>query len=404
MDEISAQSRCSHVAVRMYHHIIVFGGTLRKDEPQLSLHMIWMYNLYTEEWGKHQIPDDHMVPPPTDSACAVVLGKDVFMFGGYVRNTGAATNALWKLSWIPQGTQSLPGALPGALPGIPQRMAQGMAQGIPNGTPQATPQRMPQGCFSWSQIGKYESNLKRPSPRAEHSGWEYAEKLWIFGSEGGNPDGFLSVHGDFTDDANNQLLYFDPTSEEWQNPECFGDIPNPIESHATEVLRNKVWIFGGYEESCKTDDFENLYQLDMNSLIWTNVQTSAPRPLRREYCSLTAATDTQLVLHGGKTVDNRSDMSDTWVYDIPSAPWRTYPKTVKKNYTRCHTGTVGINNNVIIIGGYYNIGRKSRTTTCVVLAPKSLKQLAVQTVHRYKTVLLWEEALPKSLCSLLHVL
>ena len=233
MDEIRARSRHSHVAVRMYHCIIVFGGTWQKDDdPQLSLHMIWMYNLYTEQWGKHQIPDDHVAPPPTDSACAVVLGKDVFMFGGFVINVGT-TNALWKLSWTPQGTP------PGTPPGTPQ----GMPQVILHGTPQGAPQRTPQGCFLWSQIGTYESKQKCPSPRQGHSGWEYGQKLWIFGCVGSDLDGYLKAHEDFTEyGTNNQLLYFDPSSEEWQNPKCFGNIPHPLSGHATAVLGNKVCI------------------------------------------------------------------------------------------------------------------------------------------------------------------
>ena len=382
------ERRSWHVAVVMNHCVVVFGG-IKVGGSQSSLHVIWMYNLYTEQWDKHQIPDDHIVPPPTNCACAVVTGKDIFMFGGYAR-FGQVTNALWKLSWIPQGT----------LPGTPQ----GMPQGIPHGTPQGTTQRTPQGCFLWSQIGRCESKQKCPSPRMFHSGWEYAEKLWIFGGEGRYHDGFLNVHGDFTNGVTNQLLYFDPSSEEWQNPECFGDIPNPVHGHATAILRNKVWIFGGYEKHWKPDGFDYLYELDMNSLTWINIQTGEPRPLRRKYGSLTAATDTQLVLHGGLTNGDKGYVSDTWVFDIPSASWRTYTQTIENNFKKWgHTGTAGINN-VIITGGFSLNSRNSHTTIRVMLAPKSLKQLAVQTIHQNKTVLVWEEVLPKSLCSLLHVL
>ena len=63
---------------------------------------------------------------------------------------------------------------------------------------------------------------------------------------------------------------------------------------------------------------------------------------------------------------------------------------------------------LIIIGGISYDSQKNRRKPCttihVTLEPKGLKQFAIQTVHQNKTVLPWEEVLPKSLRSLLHVL
>ena len=91
-----------HVAVNMNHYILVFGGKFIKDYNHIPLHEIWMYNLYTEEWRKHVIPQGQPVPTETERgyACAVVIGSNVYMFGGHTLFT--TTNTLWKLAADPQ--------------------------------------------------------------------------------------------------------------------------------------------------------------------------------------------------------------------------------------------------------------------------------------------------------------
>ena len=57
---------CDHVAVRVDHTIVVFGGTSQVvggdindkyhyQDYQLR-HIIWIYNLYIEQWRRYRIP------------------------------------------------------------------------------------------------------------------------------------------------------------------------------------------------------------------------------------------------------------------------------------------------------------------------------------------------------------
>ena len=131
---------CYHVAVYMKNCIIVFGGEEKKDEGH-SLRCIWMYNVYTEQWGKHVIPDRKTVPPATGCPYATMIKTDLFMFGGYHFRKERVTNALWKLI------------------------------------------QTPNQCFQWIRV-KTQSKKKTPSPRCFHSGWEYAGQLWTFGGSG----------------------------------------------------------------------------------------------------------------------------------------------------------------------------------------------------------------------------
>ena len=140
-----------HIAVRINNCILMTGGKAGGKEvtrKPMSCHVIWAYNIYTEHWRKHLIPAHKKAPPPNERACAVVLGEDVYMFGGLylsVNETsgdnGTYTNALWKLS----GTS--------------------------------------QECFNWTEI-EFQTDVKLPSPRGRHCGWEYAKlcvgiwRLW----------------------------------------------------------------------------------------------------------------------------------------------------------------------------------------------------------------------------------
>ena len=325
-NEFRAQCRYAHVAVPLDHYIIVFGGKWRDNQP-FNIHTIWMYNLYTEQWETHFISEDEMsaewgkyclpqtrgqyVTSAISSACAVPIGGDVFLFGGIGRavqfnyTTGKqqqyeyASNALAKLSRTRQGT------------------------------------------LSWSYI-KHQSKMKSPSPRCYHTGWEYAEKLWIFGGNGSLGDGFLNDNGDFTQaDANNQLMCFNPSCGEWTNPECTGNIPEPRTGHSSAILRDTLWLFGETNEIIFPQRFDDLYQLNMYSLIFTKMDAKDPKPSGSTLESLTVISDRQLLLYGTFKADDGKSVIGKWIFDQISGLWRKHEAAPsEKHYRLGHTGTI----------------------------------------------------------------
>ena len=272
----AAMKRFDHVSVRLDHYIVVFGGKWFRN-GQLSLNVIWMYNLYTEQWRKHGIPAHTMAPPPTYEACAAVIDMDIYMFGG--NSTGTLTNALWKLS------------------------------------------KTPHACFEWSEI-KTPGKAKSPSPRSQHSGWEYDGKLWTFGGSGQSPIGFLNHNGDYDvkDKLNNQLLCFDPTFKDWTNPKCCGSIPPHVAAHAITIIMDNVWQFGGYKSDSDIS-FHELYELNMPSLSWTKIEAGYPQPYQGSFCSFTALTNTYLLLHGLFTLNKNHY---TCILDISTLTWKEF--------------------------------------------------------------------------------
>ena len=194
------QIRCNF-AVRLGHYILVIGGHCLKDRES-SCHEIWMFNLYTEQWAKCIMQECESVPRIVTGACVVAIRGDVYMFGG-VRNTDFMTdNQLWKLT------------------------------------------RTDQDHFAWHEVSTSDKP-KVPSPRADHSGWEYNRMLWIFGGYGFSPVGYLNDYGEDDYGYNNQLLCFVPSTEEWRNLKCSGSCPTPRGYCASAIIRDTVWLYGG---------------------------------------------------------------------------------------------------------------------------------------------------------------
>ena len=356
-------ARYDHAAVCIENHIIVFGGVGEKEEL-LPLHDIWMYNMYTEQWGKHVIPERNLAPPGTSSACAVAIAGDIYMFGGYIDDIKEqnCTNAVWKLT------------------------------------------RTSKRCFTWRKCTK-RNKKKMPSPRHSHSGWEYTGQLWTFGGFGVSPAGYLEDHGDFVQSDNNQLLCYDPSSEEWRNPKPFGTVPQPRARHATTLVGDKVWMYGGF--SFDLNIYDELYQLDMVSLTWTEIQTGQFKPPSGLLFTLNAITESQLVLYGGESLDDLESLSDIWIFDLASLSWQKYEAT-RGTSRSSHTGTACMNNNVTIIGGYEwfefcesdSAFRRDvyNDIFAVRLEPKRLQKLAIQKIYQHRKYRkLYLELLPDSL-------
>ena len=176
-----------HCAVHLDNYLIIFGGHFQTFEGNVhkfeSTRIIWMYNLCTEEWKKHVIPDTSDTPPQFTGAVATAINGSIYTLGGSDTNCTITNHDLWKL------------------------------------------RRTKREGFTWS-LRATQCKEKSPSPRAGHAEWGYAGKLWIFGGEGPSPaEGYLNDHGDIIDlqneygeVCNNQLLCYNLYTYEWTNP------------------------------------------------------------------------------------------------------------------------------------------------------------------------------------------
>ena len=364
-DMVQQKIRISgHVAVCLEHYILVVGGAFHNGDHS-SHRVIWMFNLYTEKWRKHVIHDSGLIPPGSTDACAAAIGRDAYFFGGMIGNDWSKPiNELWKLT------------------------------------------RTSKGHFAWRQI-KTSNNQKVPSPRFSHTGWGFERMLWVFGGTGEPPVGYLNDYGDFDEISmnhgiNNQLLCFDPSVEEWTNLRCSGSVPTPRAYLASTVIQNKAWLYGGVETTGNIF-FDELFDLNLDSLVWTQVQTGQVKPPGCLWGTLTTISDSKLVLHGGFKI-NHVVQDTTWILDLPSQKWKQY--TSDKDHHRFnHSGSSGLNSSIITIGGKrcfcsVNSYDAYETTFHVMLEPRSLQQLAMQMISENRRFIAWKLLPPKLIAKL----
>ena len=240
------------------------------------------------------------------------------------------------------------------------------------------------GSFDWNTICIEKHEM--PSPRIGQCGWEYGDKVWIFGGHGISPKDFLWDHGDYDDDSftNNQLFSYDPSVQTWKNMKCSGDVPSPRHAAAATIIKDKVWLHGG---SSAVDWEDDLYELNMASLAWTRIQTGQPRPEGSRLSSLTPLTHNKLALYGlFPVVDKLPDfelISCTWILDVEQYQWRQYQKCVRCDCFPTHKSAAGLNNDVIILCSHNNYVCKSKKLILpVVLEPKSLQHLAMRIIYQ----------------------
>ena len=344
--------RICHCAVSMDNFVLIIGG-IRPCvmDPaawdDINANVIWSYNLYTGEWKNHRIPYKSLENPPFSGAVAAAIDKTIYIFGGSDSKGYHDRNSVWRLS------------------------------------------RTKEGCFTWSAY-KPQIKSKSPSPRHAHTGWSYAGRLWIFAGYGPSPTiGYLNDNGDiggsFINVMNNQLLCFDPKGKKWTNPKCLGSIPTPRKDHASAIINNKVWTFGGVYNN--RDNLGDMYELSMSSLTWSQIQTSQTHLQGRSQCTLTVAADDKLVLHGGSKDDRTQipvTLNDTWVMDLTSQSFKQIFPSRKALPRRWHSGSTGLNNSVIIIGGSEIHLGIHYIVFNVMLEPKNLQQVAMQAIFKYR--------------------
>ena len=350
-----------HAAVRLFHYIVVIGGkgefrTVQRKKTSIN-NKVWMYNIYTEQW---KVCDMHSPASTIDGACIVAVGMKAYMFGGRDRVSSGksvkdtiSVNDLWQMTITPEG------------------------------------------CLNWEKNKTKKSNA--PASRCFHTGWQYTRNLWIFGGMAKVERlaaQYLNDHGYFVNGHCNQLLCFSPSNLEWTNPKQYGSVPSPRAGHATAIIKDTVWLYGGCFNNAVYSD---LYKLNMLSLTWTYIQTSGTHPEQRVLCTLSAISNKQLLLHGGKKTLN-DVLNDTLIWDISCQIWRQHITSVKE--PRCgHTSSPGINGDFVIIGGYHGTNgteTPNSSTFHVILKPvaKSLQQLAMQIIYRHHHMLPWK-SLPK---------
>ena len=338
--------RHSHLAVQIHRDIVIFGGY--NYNKYISYKVIWTYNLDIDRWKKHTVSGSQLVPQGSHGACAVAVGTQIYIHGGWTANQVLAT--LWKLD------------VSGALWKISG-----------------------QDGIVWSQV-KFGDNNLIPSPCTYHTGWEHSGKIWIFGGYGDPFHRFLAEHGEYWPrqgtnfGINNQLHAFNPNTSTWINVQCTGTIPSPCAAHSTAKLNRSIFLKGGkFDPVCG-----ELFELNLEYLVWTQIQTNGPeKPKGRFWHSFTAFGQSHIVLYGGfsssKDYSSNNPTTSTWIFDIISQSWHQHI-AIKDHARAFHTATA-TTSGIFIFGGNPNFKSYS-TVINISLQPKTLEKLSLEVVYR----------------------
>lgn len=175
----------------------------------------------------------------------------------------------------------------------------------------------------------YPSNSDVALPRSSHGISFYNGKLYVHGGEhvARTPisSDILSVSLP-GDDANTRekgnLL-------EFQVEKVSGDIPPPRVGHAQVRVKNQLYIFGG-RQGIHMDEtpLNDLYALDLDTMIWREIKTVNDGPCCRSYhCIAAGKSDDSIYVFGGCGVSGR--LSDVHCLNLNSMTWEEIMVTDK---------------------------------------------------------------------------
>jgi hypothetical protein len=146
-------------------------------------------------------------------------------------------------------------------------------------------------------------------PLCRHGGFEYNEKLYLFG---GKSHSLITT---------NRLFYYEIGTNNWVFQDIQGFIPPPTESFS--YLYDKdlktLMIFGGFNSM--TGEFNNsMYEFDLKSSFWREIIYKSERnPGPRAGHAWTSIIPDKIYMFGGEISDKK--LKDLWLFDRKKELW-----------------------------------------------------------------------------------
>ncbi|KAJ1521454.1 hypothetical protein ONE63_003122 [Megalurothrips usitatus] len=231
--------RYGHSAVTYYRKIFIWGG---RNET-VSCNKLYCFDTETLNWSKPAVSGD--VPSPRDGHSACVIADRMYVFGGFTALTEKISNELYYLDLI---------------------------------------------TMRWQHVVQEEFV---PKFRDFHTATKIGPYMFVFG---GRSDSVSALHSE-NDEYCPDIVYFDTDTHTWHKPVATGDIPSGRRSHSAFAINGKLYIWGGY--SGVTDEyFNDLYEFNPNTNIWTKIEANGIRPMprRRQGC---VVVDNKAFIFGG---------------------------------------------------------------------------------------------------------
>lgn len=238
----------------------MFGG-ISDTAPLNYSRELWGYTASTGQWQSVALQGS--TPPPLVGASMCVLGNSLYVFGGANFDSAAYSDIY---SYSTASSQ-----------------------------------------WSLMNIAGF-----APTARAYHAmactAYVSPSKIFVFGGE--------TASGTLLSDT---VQLTDPTGTgvAWSLPPVTGSIPSARRSHTLTHSNGKLYLFGGSGTS--GTKMSDCYRLDVSTLVWTSLATSGDVPTGRDGHTATIL-DEKLYIFGG--ADNSGRLNDVRILDLASLRWK----------------------------------------------------------------------------------
>ncbi|KAM3964148.1 kelch domain-containing protein 3 [Aphomia sociella] len=174
----------------------------------------------------------------------------------------------------------------------------------------------------WAPVN-YKNNNLVPFQRYGHTTIAYGHKVFMWGGRNNSV-------------ASETLFCFDTKTLEWTAPPVTGMVPYAKDGHSACIIKNKMYIFGGFEYSSNQYSQE-VHCLDLDTLKWTFIDTHGTPPSYRDFHTAVAYGD-RMYVFGGRGGGDFGPFNNT--LDEIYCPQVYYLDTVEQKWVATNpTGT-----------------------------------------------------------------
>ncbi|XP_006776419.1 PREDICTED: kelch domain-containing protein 3 [Myotis davidii] len=306
--------RVNHAAVAVGHRVFSFGGYCSGEDyetlRQIDVHI---FNAVSLRWTK--LPpvrptirgQPPVVPYMRYGHSTVLIDDTVFLWGGR-NDTEGACNVLYAFDvnthkW---STPRVLGTIPGARDGH-SACVLGKTMYIFGGYEQLA------DCFS-NDIHKLDASTMtwtlictKGNParwRDFHSATMLGSRMYVFG---GRADRFGPFHSN-NEIYCNRIRVFDTRTETWLDCPTTPVLPEGRRSHSAFGYNGELYIFGGYNARLNRH-FHDLWKFNPVSFTWKKIEPKGkgPCPRRRQCCCIVGD---KIVLFGGTSPSPEEGLGD----------------------------------------------------------------------------------------------
>ncbi|XP_036269611.1 kelch domain-containing protein 3 isoform X2 [Pipistrellus kuhlii] len=306
--------RVNHAAVAVGHRVFSFGGYCSGEDyetlRQIDVHI---FNAVSLRWTKLPLvrPTVRGQPPVVPymryGHSTVLIDDTVFLWGGR-NDTEGACNVLYAFDvnthkW---STPRVLGTVPGARDGH-SACVLGKTMYIFGGYEQLA------DCFS-NDIHKLDTSTMtwtlictKGNParwRDFHSATMLGSHMYVFG---GRADRFGPFHSN-NEIYCNRIRVFDTRTEAWLDCPATPVLPEGRRSHSAFGYNGELYIFGGYNARLNRH-FHDLWKFNPVSFTWKKIEPKGkgPCPRRRQCCCIVGD---KIVLFGGTSPSPEEGLGD----------------------------------------------------------------------------------------------